>query len=72
MTDIPLPQYIRVSQLIGTGPHRGERALISVTRQCIYQWIKAGHLPEPIRVGRSIFWRADVILPAIKRLEGSR
>jgi hypothetical protein len=70
MTELEtLPQYVRVSQLIGTGPYTGQRPIVAVTRQTICNWIKTGHLPQPIRVGRSIMWRAEDIRAALKRLE---
>ncbi len=72
MNDIDsLPQYVRVSQLLGTGPYRGQRPIFGVTRQTIGNWYRTGILPEPIRAGRSIMWRADDIREALKRLEGA-
>jgi hypothetical protein len=64
-----LPQYVRVQQLIGTGPYKGQRPIFAVTKQTIGNWIKTGRLPQPIRVGRSIFWRAEDIREALARME---
>lgn len=64
-----LPQYVRVSQLVGTGPYKGQRPIVGVTRQTIYNWMKQGLWPQPIRVGRSLMWRADDIRAALERLE---
>jgi predicted site-specific integrase-resolvase len=64
-----LPQYVRVSQLLGTGPYKGQRPIFAVTRQTIGNWYKTGILPPPIRAGRSIMWRAEDIRAALARLE---
>jgi hypothetical protein len=68
MTD-NLPQYVRVQQLIGTGPYKGERPIFAVTKQTIGNWIKSGKLPQPLRIGRSIMWRAEDIRAVLARLE---
>ena len=67
-----LPQYVRVQQLIGTGPYKGERPIFAVTKQTIGNWIKAGKLPQPLRIGRSIMWRAEDIRAALERLEAGK
>jgi hypothetical protein len=64
-----LPQYVRVSQLCGIGPYKGQRPIFAVTKQAISLWIKRGVLPEPIRTGRHIMWKAEDIRAAIKRIE---
>jgi predicted DNA-binding transcriptional regulator AlpA len=36
-------------------------ALYGKPRGTIYNWIKKGALPPPIKMGRSLYWRAEEI-----------
>jgi len=66
MTD----NIITVSMLLGTGIYQGQKPLLpGVSKQTVCHWIASGKLPAPVRVGRSIFWHAEDILPVIERLE---
>jgi len=64
-----LPQYVRVSQLIGTGPYKGQKPIFAVSKQAITQWIQRGVLPEPIRAGRSMMWKSEDIKAAITHIQ---
>ena len=40
--------------------------LYQVTRYTVRRWCKAGLLPAPLRIGRSLRWRPDQIEAALK------
>lgn len=70
MTELEsLPEYVRISQLVATGPYKDQRPIIGVTKQTIINWVKRGIFPQPIRVGRSLMWRSADIRAALARLE---
>lgn len=57
--------FIRLSQILGTG---GNPPLIACGKTAFYNWVKAGKLPPPRKVGRASFWRAGDILDALENL----
>ena len=43
-----------------------------VTRQTVYNWIKSGLLPEPIKLGRLSRWRLVDIEQRLEKLKGEQ
>jgi predicted DNA-binding transcriptional regulator AlpA len=43
--------------------------LFQVTTETIGEWMRRGLLPSPVRIGRKVFWRHEVIAAL---LEGGR
>ena len=39
-----------------------------VAPSTLWRWIKEGHVPEPIRIGRRTYWEWGVIEQHLKRL----
>jgi predicted DNA-binding transcriptional regulator AlpA len=36
-------------------------AALDISKQCVYNWIKEGKLPQPARIGRRLYWSPDAI-----------
>lgn len=40
---------------------------LGVSARTVRRWVRAGHLPEPRRLGRSPFWSVDAVRDALTR-----
>lgn len=56
---------IRIGQIIGLN---GAPPLLACGRTQFYNYVKAGKLPPPRKVGHSSYWRAGDILAALEVL----
>ena len=36
-------------------------SVLDISKQCVYNWIKDGKLPQPTRIGRRLYWSPDAI-----------
>ena len=36
-------------------------AKLDISKQSVYNWIKDGKLPQPVRIGRRLYWSPDAI-----------
>jgi predicted DNA-binding transcriptional regulator AlpA len=43
--------------------------LLGISRKTLDNWIKEGHFPKPIKIGRRIFWRKEIVDNYILELE---
>ena len=44
----------------------------SISEQTLYNWMDRNNFPKPIKIGRRIFWRKEVIDKYLIELENTR
>lgn len=54
---------LRLDQIIG-----GATPLLGVRKTKLYDLVKIGRFPAPIKLGRTSLWRASDVLEALRRL----
>jgi predicted DNA-binding transcriptional regulator AlpA len=61
-------RLLRLRDIIGC-PRRGVEPIIPVSVSTFYNWMRAGIIPQPIRLGKTSLWRSDDIADCIDRME---
>jgi predicted DNA-binding transcriptional regulator AlpA len=55
---IPSEGLVRVSQLLAFGSRKGHTPILPISRATLYNWIREGKMPAPIRIGAMVAWPA--------------
>jgi predicted DNA-binding transcriptional regulator AlpA len=55
----PPEAFLRASQIVGDR-QRGLAPLVPVSKTCLWQWVKAGKFPQPIKLADNVtVWKAS-------------
>jgi excisionase family DNA binding protein len=39
---------------------------LEISKRTLSRWVASGHLPQPVRIGRSRFWRVEDVHEALR------
>ena len=53
--NLPDEGFIRISQLIGAA---GKTPILPISRPTIYNWVRDGKMPAPMKIGGMVCWPA--------------
>ncbi len=66
---IPEQGFMTVKQIVKDPKNKDKIPLIPITEMCWYQRVKKGIYPQPIKHGRSSFYKNSDIIQLLKDIE---
>ena len=66
---LPSEGFVRVSQLLAFGSRKGQAPILPISRATLYNWIREGKMPAPVRIGGIVAWPATQLRAWLKELE---
>lgn len=64
-TPFPSGRYIDLRRIVGD---KNQPGLLPIGKSAVYELIRSGKLPAPLKIGRRSVWRESDIIAAIERL----